>query len=241
MKNYNIEPGKLYVVASPIGNLSDMTYRAVEILKQADLVACEDTRHTRILLDHYNIKKPTTSYHQHSKLTKIDFLVKELLSGINIALITDAGTPNISDPGGVLVSKAIEKKIHIVPIPGVSAITTLLSVCGHSSDNFLFLGFLPKKKGRQTLFRNLMKTGSLDLYNLIVFYESPYRIIETLKELQLVVGNYEVAIGRELTKLYEEIFRGSIANAIIHFTEQSPRGEFVIAIKTKKCKNNENE
>jgi len=238
MKNYNKEPGMLYVVATPIGNLADITFRAIDTFRLVDLIVCEDTRRTRILLDHYNIKKTTISYHQHSKLTKIDYIINEILQGKNIALVTDAGTPNINDPGGVLVSKAIENNIKTIPIPGVSAITTLLSVSGLASDNFLFLGFLPKKKGRQTLFRNLMKTGGLDLYNLILLYESPNRVVDTLRELQLVIGNYEVVIGRELTKLYEEVFRGSISDAISYFSEKPPKGEFVIAIKTKKCKNN---
>lgn len=229
----------LYIVGTPIGNLEDITYRAVKILGEVDLIACEDTRHTKILLDKYKIKKPLVSFHQHSQITKIEYLIDELKSNKNIALVTDAGTPGISDPGGVLIQEVVKQysnkaleQIQIVPIPGPSAITTLLSVAGIPTDSFLFLGFLPKKKGRQTLFRNLLKSSGMKLYEAIVFYESPYRIVTTLKELQLSVGNYEVIIGRELTKQFEEIYRGKIAEAITHFSQKNPRGEFTIILRT---------
>ena len=247
--------GILYIVATPIGNLSDITYRAVKVLKEVDLIACEDTRHSKILLDNYQIKTPTISYHQHSKISKIEYLIEQLKSGKNIALITDAGTPGISDPGSILISEAlkftpevventpkvkevphlgsgIDERIKVVPIPGPAAVTTALSASGLPNHSFLFLGFLPKKKGRQTLFRNLMKVSNLELYQLIVIYESPYRLIRTLQDLQLVVGNKDVAICREMTKKFEEIYHGNIYQAIKHFQKNSPKSQFTIIIKT---------
>lgn len=223
--------GILYIVATPIGNLSDVTYRAMEIFKNVDLIACEDTRHTRILLDRYQINKPTVSYHQHSKLAKIEYLLEELKSGKNIALVSDAGTPGISDPGGVLVEKAVKESIDIVSIPGPSALATLLSVSGMPTDSFLFLGFLPKKKGRQTLFRNITESVNLKLYKAIVFYESPYNIIKTMEDFSLALGDSEVVVGRELTKKFEEIFRGKLSEAIQHYKNKKILGEFVVVIK----------
>ena len=226
--------GTLFVVATPIGNLKDITFRALNTLRDVGLIACEDTRHTKILLDKYKIKTPMISYHQHSKLQKIDTIIEKLKNGEDVALVTDAGTPGINDPGGFLINEAICYNLTIVPIPGPSALTTLLSISGIKSDRFLFLGFLPKKKGRQTMMRNLMKIGNMNLYDAVVIYESPYRILRTLEDLQLVVGNKEVVIGRELTKKFEEIYRGSISQAIIYFKENEPRGEFVVVIKTTK-------
>ena len=247
--------GILFVVATPIGNLEDITIRALNTLRDVDLIACEDTRRTKVLLNYYYIPVGTStpslplakrkgrsggkrliSYHQHSKLQKIDTIIEKLKNGEDVALVTDAGTPGINDPGGFLINEAIKRcnNLTIVPIPGPSALTTLLSVSGIKSDRFLFLGFLPKKKGRQTMMRNLMKIGNMDLYDAVIIYESPYRILRTLEDLQLVVGNKEVVIGRELTKKFEEIYRGSISQAIIYFKENEPRGEFVVVIKTTK-------
>lgn len=225
--------GILYVVATPIGNLDDITYRAVNVLREVNLIACEDTRHSKILLDRYEIKTPTISYHQHSKISKIDYLIGELKSGKNIALITDAGTPGISDPGQVLIENAIANNVKVVPIPGSAALTTALSVSGLPNHSFLFLGFLPKKKGRQTLFKNLMKASNLEIYDSIVLYESPYHLVRTLQDLQLVIGNKEVVISRELTKKFEEIVRGNIYEVIEHFQKSTPKGEFVIIIKAR--------
>lgn len=233
---HNISPhitGTLYIVATPIGNLEDITYRAVKTLQEVDLIACEDTRHSKILLDKYHIKTPTVSYHQHSKISKIEYLIDQLKSGKNVALITDAGTPGISDPGGVLISAAIKNNIKVVPIPGPAAVTSALSVSGMLTDSFLFLGFLPKKKGRQTLFRNLMKVSNLKLYQTIVIYESPYRLLRTLQDLQLVIGNKEVVVCRELSKKFEEIYHGNIYQAIEYFQTNKPKGEFVIIIKAR--------
>lgn len=225
--------GNLYVVATPIGNLEDITYRAVRILEEVDLIVCEDTRHSQIILARYEIKTRYISYHQHSKITKIDYIITELKSGKNVAMISDAGTPGICDPGGILVAEAMKNSIKIVPIPGPNAIVSLLSVSGFPANSFLFLGYLPKKKGRQTLFRNLMKAGNLELYQVIVLYVSPYQLQRTLADLQLVVGNKEMVIGRELTKKFEEIFRGKIHEAIEYFGKTVPKGEFVICIKNK--------
>lgn len=218
--------GKLFIVSTPIGNLEDITFRAVKVLKEADLIACEDTRHSRILLDRYQIKTPTVSYHEHSRLQKIDYLIKELKSGKNIALITDAGTPGISDPGGYLIQKALKNKIEIVSIPGPSAFVAALSVSGFSMNEFLYLGFLPKKKGRQTLLGKLKNEKRT-----IVFYESPYRIIKTLRELQENLGDREILVARELTKKFEEVYRGEISEIA---KKIKPKGEFIVVIKGKK-------
>ncbi len=214
--------GILYIVGTPIGNLEDITLRALRILKEVDLIACEDTRRTSILLEHYNIRQPMVSFHQHSKLQKIDYLVDKLKSGQNIAIVTDAGTPGISDPGGVLIAEAIKHKIEIEPIPGPSALTTMLSIAGIGAEKFLFLGYFPKKKGRQTLLKNLKKFPFL-----IVFFESPYRIQRTLEDIQKYLDNPEVIIGRELTKKFEEILRGKISEVL---PKIRPQGEFVIII-----------
>lgn len=215
----------LFVIATPIGNLEDITLRALRILKDVDLIACEDTRRTSILIKRYDIEKPLISYHQHSKLQKVDFLIEELKSGKNIALVTDAGTPGISDPGGVLIGEAIKNNIGVEPIPGPSSFTAILSVGGFYLDKFLYLGFLPKKKGRQTL---LKKIAPADVP--IVICESPHRIVETLKDLQNQCGDREVVIGRELTKKFQEFFRGKISEIL---PKIRPQGEFVMIVKPK--------
>jgi 16S rRNA (cytidine1402-2'-O)-methyltransferase len=215
----------LYIVGTPIGNLEDITLRALRILKEVDLIACEDTRRTGILLQNYQISKPLISYHQHSKLQKIDYLIDELKSGQNIALVTDAGMPGIADPGGVLIAEAIKHKIEIEPIPGPSAITTILSMSGIAAEKFLFLGYFPKKKGRQTLLGSLKKFPFP-----IVFFESPYRIQKTLADIQEYLDNPEIIIGRELTKKFEEVLRGKISEVL---PKIRPQGEFVIIINNE--------
>jgi 16S rRNA (cytidine1402-2'-O)-methyltransferase len=222
--------GTLYIIATPIGNLADITYRAVETLKKVDFVACEDTRRAKILLDHYKIIKPLISYHQHSKLTKTDFIIKELLSGKTVALISDAGTPGISDPGGVLANSAWENEIKVVPIPGASAVTSLLSVSGWPTDEFVFLGFLPKKKGRQTLLKSFLREKRP-----IVFFESALRFKDTLLDIKEFSGeNWEILMGRELTKLFEEIKRENINKMIEWIDERSIKGEVVVCIRQTK-------
>jgi len=215
--------GTLYVVATPIGNLEDITLRALRILKEVDLIACEDTRRTGILLHHYEIQKPLVSYHQHSQIQKIEYLCEELKSGKNIALVTDAGTPGISDPGGLLIGKALENNIVVEGVPGPSAITTLLSISGILADKFLFLGFLPKKKGKQTLLKKIVSSEIP-----VVIFESPHRIIATLKSIETIAPDLHVIIGRELTKKFQEIYRGKIAEVL---PKIRPQGEFVIIIQ----------
>ncbi|PIY97055.1 MAG: 16S rRNA (cytidine(1402)-2'-O)-methyltransferase [Candidatus Kerfeldbacteria bacterium CG_4_10_14_0_8_um_filter_42_10] len=219
--------GTLFIVATPIGNLQDITLRALETIKNADLVACEDTRQTIKLLNHYGIKKPLISYHQHSKLTRIDYLIQELKNGRSIAVVTDAGTPGISDPGTVLISKAIEEGIKVVPIPGPSAVITALSASGLRTDEFIYLGFLPRKKGRKTMLESLAQEKRT-----IVFYESPYRVVKTLEELKIVLGeDRNIVIARELTKMFEEIIRGKIKEVITKLTPQNTKGEFVVVVE----------
>lgn len=235
--------GSLYVVATPIGNLTDITYRAVETLERVDFIACEDTRHTATLLHRYGIKVPTVSYHQHSTLQKIDWLVDQLKSGKEIAMVTDAGTPGISDPGGVLVEKihqynaAIQgsaEPIVVVSIPGPSSVMAALSVCGFPADSFKFLGFLPKKKGRQTLLRSLSQASELAGGETFVLFESNHRIQQTLQDFINIFGpDAEVCLCRELTKKFEEIWRGTLAEALIHVAAPQ-KGEFVVVLSIKK-------
>ena len=217
----------LYIIATPIGNLKDITLRALEILKKVDLIACEDTRVTKKLLNHYDIKTSLISYHQHSKTTRIDYLIDKLKEGKNIALVTDAGTPGISDPGGKLIEEAVKNDIEVIPIPGVSALATLISVAGINTQKFIFLGFPPHKKGRETFFKEV-KESNLP----VIFFESRYRILKALKTLE----NSQVIIGRELTKMREEIIRGSAEEALEYFEENPDKikGEFAVVVKSAK-------
>jgi 16S rRNA (cytidine1402-2'-O)-methyltransferase len=213
--------GTLFIVATPIGNLEDITARALRVMAESDLIACEDTRRTKVLLTHYNIETPVVSYHQHSQLSKLDFLIHQLQAGKSVALVSDAGTPGISDPGGVLVQHALAAGIPVVAVPGVSAFVTLASIAGIPMDRFVFLGFLPHKKGRET---ELKKIAASEMP--VIFYESPHRILKTLEQLSFFGGR--VIVGRELTKKFEEIFRGSCAEALQHFSEHKIKGEFTI-------------
>lgn len=215
--------GILYVVGTPIGNLKDVTLRALEILKSVDLIACEDTRVTAKLLARYEISKSLVSYHQYSKLQKIDLLISELKNGKNIALVSDAGTPTISDPGDVLVNEAYKNNIKIISIPGVSACISAISISGFNTNEFVFLGFLPKKKGRETMFKSLQEEKKL-----IVFYESPFRIKKTLSDILEKLGDKEVFVARELTKMFEEVYRGKVSEIMEKVKE---KGEFVVIIK----------
>ena len=215
--------GILYIVATPIGNLEDITLRALRILKKVDLIACEDTRRTRVLLGHFKISKPLVSFHQHSRLKKIDYLMSELKQGKNIALTSDAGTPGVADPAGVLIGEALANKIELEPIPGPSALTTILSVAPFETKHFIFLGFLPKKKGRSKLLKLIAQAD----YPLVLF-ESPHRIIKTLKEIQQVGGDKYVVIGREMTKKFQEIQTGFISEVLLCLTI---KGEFTLIIK----------
>ncbi|MFA5828878.1 MAG: 16S rRNA (cytidine(1402)-2'-O)-methyltransferase [Candidatus Gracilibacteria bacterium] len=215
----------LYIVATPIGNLEDITLRALRILKEVDYIAAEDTRHVKILLDKYEIHKPTISFHAWSDERKLHELLAILSEGKSIALVSDAGTPGISDPGYVLVKAALEHKIPVTPIPGASAFLTALSASGLPINQFLYIGFLPLKKGRQTAFKALQEEKRT-----IVFYESPHRIIKTLGECVQYFSGRTIVIGRELTKMFEEFFRGTPEEALAYFKAKQPKGEFVIMI-----------
>lgn len=217
----------LYIVSTPIGNLEDITLRALKTLKEVDYIACEDTRHSGKLLQKYEIEKPLLSFHSHSGQSKINKIIDLLKDGKSIALISDAGTPGISDPAYSLIQAAIAAEIRIVPIPGASALLPALVASGIHMHNFLYLGFLPLKKGRQTLFQNLAESP----YTIII-YESPHRILKTLKQILEFWGDRNIAIARELTKIHEEIRRSKTSEAIEHFSKQKPRGEFVIVIES---------
>lgn len=217
--------GTLYIVATPIGNLKDITFRAVETLKEVDLIAAEDTRHTKILLNEYDIKTPYSSFHSHSSMEKLNGIIDMLVKGKDIALVSDAGTPGISDPGYVLVRGAVEKDIRVVPIPGPSACITALSASGLPTDKYIYLGFLPIKKGRKTLLENLKEEKKTT-----VFYESPHRINKTLGELSEMMPERKIVIARELTKIYEEYFRGSVSEANEYFNTKKPKGEFTVIL-----------
>ena len=215
------------MVATPIGNLDDMTYRAVECLKNVDLIACEDTRHSRILLDYYDIKTRMTSYHEHNKYEKAAELVMQMRQGIKIAVITDAGTPGISDPGEELVKQALEAGLEVTSLPGPSAVITALSMCGLSSRRFVFEGFLPadKKERREALERLARDTRTM------VIYEAPHRIKKTLKELLDNLGDRRIRICRELTKKFEEVMKFTISEAMVYFENTEPKGEMVVIIE----------
>ena len=227
----------LYIVATPIGNLEDITSRALRILREVDLILCEDTRVTKKLLDHYGIKTPVLSYHQHSKLTKINYILELLREGKNLALVSDAGTPGISDPGNKLINEIVEKveMVEIVPIPGASAVTAAASISGFPMDKFLFLGFPPTKRKRKKFFEEVVNSKYP-----VIFYESPYRIIKTLKELsslfaqirgQISGNSREVVVCRELTKKFETTYRGKIDEVIEKIEKDKIKGEFVVIVK----------
>lgn len=220
--------GNLYIVATPIGNLEDISLRALRILKEADFIFAEDTRVTKTLLKHYNINTFLEAYHQHSS-EKATFHIAQLLrEGKNCALVTDAGTPGISDPGNELVARLygiLGMELRVVPIPGPSALTALASVSGLPMQNFVFLGYPPTKKGRKTFFNNLAVFKDMPK----IIYESPYRVAKTLMEARAVLGdNAKVIVGRELTKKFETIFRGTLEQAIENINKEKPRGEYTI-------------
>jgi len=250
----------LYIVATPIGNLEDITFRALRVLKEADLILCEDTRVTKRLLDYYSIKTPTASYHAHSKTSKKDFILDLLEEGKNLALVSDAGTPAISDPGVLIISQIIEKfkaespersqgaespersqgaespersrgkEVKIIPIPGPSALISALSASGLPASEFLFLGFLPHKKGRETLFNEIALSKRTT-----VFYESPHRLMKTLESLnKYIKPDRKVVIARELTKIYEEFVRGNSKEVLEYFNKNNDkvRGEFVVIVSS---------
>ena len=218
--------GRLFVVATPIGNLSDITYRAVEVLRLVDLIAAEDTRTSSVLLKHYEISKPMMSFHSYSGPGRAGEIISKIGQGINVALITDAGTPGISDPGYLLVRDAVESGIEVVPIPGAAAFVAALSSSGLRSDRFVFEGFLPQKKGRQKKLQQLSTETRT-----IIFYESPYRIEKTLLELAKYFGDRRCVVGREITKIHETFYRGKFSEVLKSIPPSEKRGEFVIIVE----------
>jgi 16S rRNA (cytidine1402-2'-O)-methyltransferase len=216
----------LYIVATPIGNLKDITFRAVEVLRSVDLIACEDTRHTKILLDHYGIKNSTTSFFQHNRFIKGEYLLGLLKEGKNIALVSDAGMPGILDPGYNLVNLAIKNNIEMTVIPGASAFVNALVLSGKPAHEFIFAGFLPNRtQARQNRLKTLAKAKVT-----IVFYESCHRILATLEDILTVFGDKEIAVARELTKKFEEVKRIKASQILVYFQKNKPRGEFVVII-----------
>lgn len=223
-------PGKLYICGTPIGNMEDVTIRLLKTLRKVDIIACEDTRHTIKLLNRYHIKKPLISYHQHSDQHKENYLIELLVSGKNVALVTDAGMPGISDPGTQLIKSVIQADIEIEIIPGPSAVIAALTLSGIDTDNFVFMGFLPVKAGqRRTALQELEQESKT-----IVFYEAPHRLQNLLQNIIEVMGSgRQIAIARELTKIHEQVFRGTVEEAREYFQQNQPRGELTIVLAGK--------
>jgi 16S rRNA (cytidine1402-2'-O)-methyltransferase len=217
--------GTLYLVATPIGNLEDISARALRLLRQVELIAAEDTRQTRKLLDHYNISTPSTSYHEHNKLTKLDAILDALRTG-SVALVSDAGTPGLNDPGVELIRAALQAGHQVVPIPGPAAPIAALIASGLPTDAFLYLGFLPRK----TTERRHMLESVAGLPYTLIFLETPHRLLAALDDLLAVLGDRQIAVARELTKLHEEIYRASLSTARQHFSQTPPRGEFTLVV-----------
>ncbi|SCJ43938.1 Ribosomal RNA small subunit methyltransferase I [uncultured Clostridium sp.] len=219
--------GKLYVCGTPIGNLEDITYRTLRVLNEVDLIAAEDTRHSIKLLNHFEISKPLTSYHEHNKDNKGEYLINKLLSGENIALISDAGMPGISDPGEEIIKQAIENDIEVVVLPGATASITALIGSGLETGKFAFEGFLDRDKKRRREQLEELKHEK----RTIIFYESPHRLKDTLKDMLKILGNRNIAINRELTKKYQEVIRNDIQGCIDIFNEREVKGEFVLIVE----------
>lgn len=232
--------GTLFLVATPIGNLKDMTERGIEVLNQADLIAAEDTRNSIKLLNHFDIKTPMTSYHEYNKYEKADSLISALLAGKNIALITDAGTPGISDPGEVLVQKCYENGINVTSLPGCCALINALIISGLPTRRFSFEAFLPSDKKERNRILNELRTDT----RTIILYEAPHHLLRTLKELRDVLGNREIALCKELTKKFENVNRTNLDSAVEYYTENEPKGEFVLVLSGENpsvIENNERE
>mgnify|MGYP001198579408 CR=1 FL=1 len=216
----------LYIVGTPIGNLKDITLRALEVLRLVDLIACEDTRRTKILLAHYDIRKPTTSFFQHNRLVKAEYLLGLLKEGKHIALVSDAGTPGILDPGYNLINLAISNNVEMSFVPGAAAFVNALVLSGKPAHEFYFAGFLPNKKiSRQNKLKSLKGMGCT-----VIFYESCHRILAALEDIDLIFGSREIVVARELTKKFEEVLRGPSREIIAGFQRNKPRGEFVVIV-----------
>src|SRR5512138_3305792 len=221
--------GTLYLVATPIGNLEDMSPRAIRVLREASLIAAEDTRHTGKLLKHFEIQTPLISYVEHNKLTKLDFILEKLSTG-DVALVSDAGTPAVNDPGYELVKAALASNYEVRPVPGPSAPITALTVSGLPTDSFLYLGYLPHKTSER---HKRLEEIESQPYTLI-FLESPYRIVESLEDIFSILGDRRICVAREMTKMFEEYWRGSVSKAVEYFKSQPARGEFTLVIEGKK-------
>jgi len=230
MLNEPNEQGILYIVSTPIGNSEDITLRALRILGEVDLIAAEDTRRTRRFLSHYDIRTPLTSYFEHNKLSKGELLLKKLNQGQNIALVSDAGTPGISDPGYLIINLCIEADIQIVPIPGATACITAAVVSGFPLHNFVFEGFLSPKSGKRRKKLESLRNEPRTL----IFYESPHRLVKFLSDAFEILGNRDIAIVREITKVFETIYRGQVSDVLNNFREEKPRGEFTIVVRGAK-------
>ncbi|MBR5338059.1 MAG: 16S rRNA (cytidine(1402)-2'-O)-methyltransferase [Lachnospiraceae bacterium] len=221
-----MKQGKLYLCATPIGNLEDITYRVVRTLKEVDLIAAEDTRNSIKLLNHFDIKTPMTSYHEHNKIEKAEYLVGELLAGKNVALITDAGTPGISDPGEELVKMCYRDGIEVTSLPGAAACINALAISGLSTRRFCFEAFLPTDKKREEILGSLKNETRT-----IIIYEAPHHLVKTLEQLRLALGDRRISLCRELTKVHETVFRDTIGGALEYYGANEPKGEFVLVIE----------
>ena len=219
--------GKIYLVATPIGNLEDITLRAINTLKEADIIAAEDTRHTLKLLNHYNIKKPLISYHRHNEEIKKEILINKVLDGLNIAIVTDAGTPGISDPGEEVVKEAIKNNIEVIPIPGACALINGLIVSGLNTKEFAFYGFLPlNKKNREEVIEKIKHENKT-----VIIYEAPHKLLKTLNDILVNIGDINCVIAKEITKIHEEFIRDKISNVINKFNNQeSIKGEYIVLL-----------
>lgn len=228
-----MKKGTLYIVSTPIGNLEDISTRAIKTLKSVDIIACEDTRHSSKLLNTFDIHTSKISYYDEVEERRSVTLINMMETGKSVALVSDAGTPGISDPGYRVIEKAVEADIPVIPIPGPSSILAALVASGFATDRFVFEGFLPRKKGRKTRLEELSQEPRT-----IILFESPMRLLKTLNDLRDYFGERRVAIGREMTKLYEEYLHGSLSEMITHFLNEKPRGEFVLVLEglTRKLK-----
>lgn len=224
----NALPGHLYLVGTPIGNLEDMTFRAVRVLQSVDLIAAEDTRHTGKLLQHFQIQTPQISYHEHNRQSRIGELITRLRQDKSVALVTDAGMPGVSDPGYELVCACLDEGISVVPIPGPTAAVTALCVSGLTTDKFVFEGFLPLKNTARQERLEVLRSESRTM----ILYEAPHRLLKTLADLEMALGpDRRIALGRELTKRFEEFWRGTLAEALAHYEAEPPKGEFTLVIE----------
>jgi len=223
----NMNKGLLYICPTPIGNLEDITLRTLKVLEEVDLIAAEDTRHTLKLLNHYNIKKPLLSYHEHNKKSKGELLINKLMEGAKIAIVTDAGMPGISDPGEDIIKLCIKSGIEVIALPGATASILALVLSGFSTDKFVFEGFLPNKQKDRIKELERLKNEE----RTTILYEAPHRLLALLKDMLDIMGNRNISISRELTKIHEETFRGTISEAIDKFSRLEPKGEFVVVIE----------